>query len=57
MPGKENRTRSVTDAVLGDPRTGCGKVGDATRDNRRSNGLAGDQAFLVSQKILSIWAM
>lgn len=25
--------------------------------NRRSNGLAKDQAFLVSQKILSIWAM
>lgn len=45
---KEIRTRSVMDAVLGAPRTGCGKASDATRDDRGSNGLTRDQAFLVS---------
>jgi integrase len=32
-PGEEDRTRSVIDAVLGGLRTGCGQVGDATREN------------------------
>ncbi|MFE4332699.1 tyrosine-type recombinase/integrase [Streptomyces sp. NPDC056831] len=32
-PGEENRTRSVMDAVLGGLRTGCGQVGDATRES------------------------
>ncbi|MFG2502369.1 tyrosine-type recombinase/integrase [Streptomyces sp. NPDC048441] len=31
-PGEEDRTRSVMDAVLGGLRTGCGQVGDATRE-------------------------
>jgi len=31
-PGEEDRTRSVMDAVLGDLRTGCGQVGDSTRE-------------------------
>ncbi|MER6629977.1 hypothetical protein ABT301_17335 [Streptomyces sp. NPDC000987] len=29
--GKNDRTRTVMDAVLGGLRTGCGQVGDATR--------------------------
>ncbi|XNR89677.1 site-specific integrase [Streptomyces sp. R-74717] len=32
-PGEEDRTRSVMDAVLGGLRTGCGQVGDATRES------------------------
>jgi hypothetical protein len=35
-------------------RTGCGREDQATKENRRSNGMIKDQAFLVSQKILSI---
>ena len=31
-PGEEDRTRTVMDAVLGGPRTGCGQVGDTTRE-------------------------
>ncbi|GGU43101.1 hypothetical protein GCM10010211_03040 [Streptomyces albospinus] len=31
-PGEEDRTRSVMDAVLGGLRTGCGQVGDRTRE-------------------------
>lgn len=31
-PGEEDRTRTVMDAVLGCLRTGCGQVGDATRE-------------------------
>ncbi|MBC2905457.1 tyrosine-type recombinase/integrase [Streptomyces cupreus] len=31
-PGEEDRTRSVMDAVLGGLQTGCGQVGDATRE-------------------------
>jgi len=31
-PGEEDRTRTVMDAVLGGLRTGCGQVGDATRE-------------------------
>ncbi|MEV5977243.1 site-specific integrase [Streptomyces sp. NPDC052114] len=31
-PGEEDRTRSVMDAVLGGLRTGCGQVGDTTRE-------------------------
>lgn len=31
-PGEEDRTRSVMDAVLGGMRTGCGQVGDVTRE-------------------------
>lgn len=45
------------DAVLGGQRTGCGPVDLATKEDCRSNGMIQDQAFLVSQKILSIWAM
>lgn len=45
------------DAVLGGLRTGCGQAGGATRVTAGSDGPAMDQAFLVSQKILSIWAM
>ncbi|MDH6629469.1 hypothetical protein M2271_007305 [Streptomyces sp. LBL] len=45
------------DAELGVLRTGCGQLDQAIERNRRSSGMIGDQAFLVSQKILSIWAM
>ena len=45
------------DAVLGGLRTGCGQVGGSTRDIAGRAARAGAQAFLVSQKILSIWAM
>jgi integrase len=31
-PGEEDRTRTVMDAVLGGLRTGCGQVGDVTRE-------------------------
>ncbi len=31
-PGKEDRTRSVMDAVLGGLRTGCGPVGSLTSE-------------------------
>ncbi|MFJ6834893.1 hypothetical protein [Streptomyces sp. NPDC091209] len=31
-PGEEGRTRTVMDAVLGGRRTGCGQVGDETRE-------------------------
>ncbi|GGN78150.1 hypothetical protein GCM10011579_061070 [Streptomyces albiflavescens] len=31
-PGEEDRTRTVMDAVFGGLRTGCGQVGDATRE-------------------------
>lgn len=31
-PGEEDRTRTVMDAVLGGLWTGCGQVGDATRE-------------------------
>lgn len=32
-PGEEDRTRSVMDAVLGGMRTGCGQLGEATRES------------------------
>ncbi len=31
-PGEEDRTRTVMDAMLGGLRTGCGQVGDTTRE-------------------------
>jgi hypothetical protein len=31
-PGEEDRTRSVMDAVLGGPRTGCGQAGATTSE-------------------------
>ncbi|MFF1980268.1 tyrosine-type recombinase/integrase [Streptomyces sp. NPDC058198] len=49
-PGKDDRTRSGRGSGWGGLRAGCGRVGAA------GNVTAG-QAFLVSQKILSIWAM
>lgn len=36
-PGEEDRTRSVMDAVLGGLRTGCGQVGDMTRETAGQN--------------------
>nr|WP_234421953.1 MULTISPECIES: tyrosine-type recombinase/integrase [unclassified Streptomyces] len=56
-PGEEDRTRPVMVAVLGGPadRVRAGRRHD--QRNRRSDGLAGDQAFLVSQKILSTSAI
>ncbi len=54
---EKDRTRSAMATVFGGPRTGRGQVGGAARGNRGSDGPAEDQAFLVSQKILSIWAM
>ncbi len=56
-PGEEDRTRAVMDAVLGGLRTGCGQLSGTTRESAGQGRLEGDQAFLVSQKILSIWAM
>lgn len=56
-PGEEDRTRTVVDAVLGGLRTGCGQADLATKEDCRSSSLINDQAFFVSQKILSIWAM
>ncbi|MGY4276060.1 hypothetical protein ACVILE_002240 [Streptomyces sp. M18.1] len=50
------RTRTAGNAVLGAPRTGCGP--ETVRLGKRTQkALIEDQAFLVSQKILSIWAM
>ena len=56
-PGEEDRTRSAMDAVLGGLRTGCGEGDPATKEIAGQGGMIQDQAFLVSQKILSIWAM
>jgi hypothetical protein len=44
------------DAVLGGLRTGCGQVDQAVEGSQVS-GMTKGQAFLVSQKILSIWVM
>ncbi|MYS12562.1 hypothetical protein GTW73_01150 [Streptomyces sp. SID4982] len=50
-PGKEDRTRSPGGA-------GCGLGTLQSQENCRSKKVdLRDQAFLVSQKILSIWAM
>ena len=55
-PGEDDRTRSVMDSVLAVLRTGCGPIG-CEEETCRSEVMMTDQAFLVSQKILSIWAM